>query len=64
MREKVSVYHICSFAQQPTAKYECWEAIWSQGRACKSCQVDCYRRGWSKEQAIADNKRLVTDKAK
>lgn len=53
-------YCICNFRKQPTLEHECWEAIWSQGGACKSCQVDCYRRGWSKEQATTDNKRLVT----
>lgn len=52
-------YPIDTFEQEPTVGRECWEAIWSQGRACKSCQADCYRKGWSKEQATADNKRLV-----
>jgi len=51
---------ICTFAQQPD-KTECLEAIWSQGRACKSCNVRCYRQGMTKAQATADNSRLITN---
>ena len=46
------------FAAPPTADRECLEAIWSQGRSCKRCPVDCYRRGWSKGLVDVDNQSL------
>ena len=51
--------------KQPTDKFECLEAVWSQGRACKRCFVsDCYRQGWEKRRVDADNARLVREKHK
>jgi len=49
-----------TYSSEP-GETECWEAIWSQGRACKKCNVsfDCYRKGWEKWQADADNLDLV-----
>jgi hypothetical protein len=41
---------------------ECWEAVWSEGRACKSCWFDCYRAGWTKSRVDTDNARLVKEK--
>lgn len=49
---------LCTFAHPPS-KYECLDAIWSQGKACKKCPVSCYRQGMSALEATADNKRLV-----
>ena len=54
--------HLCSFFEEPTGEKECLEAIWSVGRACKSCEHACYRRGWDKRQVDVDNKRLVKAK--
>ena len=53
--------HVCHFAEPPTAKHECREAIWSQGRACRNCKVSCYRSGWCKRAVDADNKKLVVE---
>lgn len=50
-----------TFRQQP-AERECLTAVWSQGRACKTCRVDCYRRGWAKAHVDRDNAALVKTK--
>lgn len=55
---KTSV-HLCDFCESPKPGLECWTAIWSEGRACKSCDHECYRRGWLKWQVDADNHQLV-----
>jgi len=47
--------HLCHFRTVPADK-ECLEAIWSQGRSCRTCFVTCYRRGWLKAQVDRDNK--------
>ena len=47
---------LCTFRAEPK-DHECQEAIWSEGRACRACYVDCYRRGWSKRRVDADNRR-------
>ena len=52
---------IDTFRSPPGAK-ECREAVWSQGGSCRECAVECYRRGWSKRRATADNERLVAAK--
>jgi hypothetical protein len=49
---------LCNLASQP-ANRECLTAIWSGGRACKSCQRGCYRRGWGKSRVNADNEKRV-----
>ena len=49
---------IGGFASQPGDK-ECLEAVWSEGTACRTCQGPCYRQGWTKAAATADNRRLV-----
>jgi hypothetical protein len=53
--------HICDFATPPGDK-ECLEMIWSQARACRHCAVECYRRGWNRQQVDADNRKLVAAK--
>ncbi len=57
----MSELYICRLASEPGDK-ECLEAIASEGRACKRCDIDCYRRGFSKEEAAADNRKLVSQK--
>ena len=52
-------YHMGGFRSEPAVGCECWEAIWSQGSACFLCRVKCYRAGWTKERATADNIQLV-----
>jgi hypothetical protein len=48
---------------EPDEQGECTEAINTQGRVCKNCQIDkCYRKGMSKSQATSDNKRLVANR--
>ena len=49
---------IDSFCEPPTIK-ECKAAVWSEGAQCKVCVEDCYRKGWSKAMATADNRKLV-----
>ena len=53
-----SVIRISGFRLEPSNK-ECLEAIWTQGSSCKDCQLTCYRAGWSKQRASADNKKRV-----
>jgi hypothetical protein len=54
---------MASFCEVPTANHDCYEACWSQGRACRICNHrECYRRGWRKERVDADNQRLVAAK--
>lgn len=53
--------YLCDFRQQP-GETECWQAIWSQGLACKACYVECYRRGWPKRRVDADNRARVKRK--
>lgn len=48
---------LCDFRSEPCPNRECREAIWSQGRACKQCDRECYRRGWEKWRVDADNAR-------
>ncbi len=51
--------HFCDFRTLPGDR-ECWEAIWSQGKACRTCHHDeCYRQGWKKARVDRDNARLV-----
>lgn len=46
----------CDHVSPPTDEYECMEAVQSQGKACKKCDVkNCYRRGWEKWRVDADN---------
>lgn len=47
---------------QPTAEHECRQAVWSQGRRCRMCRVDCYRQGWTHGAVAVDNKQRVADK--
>jgi len=51
--------HLCIFGQSPTPGHECLEAISTQGRACRKCNTNCYRKGWNHDHASADNKELV-----
>ena len=55
-RCKMSEIHICQLASEP-GEYECREAIASEGRACKRCNIDCYRAGWSRKEVTLDNKK-------
>lgn len=52
-----------TFRSEP-AERECLESCWSNGRACKDCLADCYRRGWPKPQVDVDNRRQVMEKLK
>ena len=52
---------LCTFAKQPD-KNECREAIVSQGKACKTCEIKCYRQGWDEGAVSRDNKRLCEGK--
>lgn len=54
--------HLCDFRSPPAEGHECRTAIWSEGRACRRCDVECYRAGFTAAQATADNNRLVTEK--
>lgn len=49
---------ICDFRSEPGDR-ECLEAVWSQGRYCKKCDMKCYRAGWSKIEVDADNRRGI-----
>ena len=49
---------IGTFASEP-GETECWLAVWSQGRECRTCGHRCYRRGWRKRKVDVDNKELV-----
>lgn len=51
--------NVCSFARPP-GETECLEAIWSQGKGCKTCKVICYRRGMTASEVSRDNRRLVS----
>lgn len=54
--------HICYHRQEPGER-ECRTAVWSVGRACKSCPVaSCYRQGWKKSSVDADNLAFVRRK--
>jgi len=50
-----------AFCSEPS-EHECWVAIWSNGRACKTCVHSCYRAGWFKSQVDADNLHLIKQK--
>jgi len=50
------------FRSEPTAEHECKEAVWTHGASCKSCQIECYRRGWGWCRATADNRKRVSEK--
>jgi len=53
----VNGLHICDFKNEP-GENECLQAIWSQGGACKKCEKNCYRKGWSKATVTADNRKI------
>ena len=54
--------NVCRFAGEPKAGRECMEAINSMGRACKKCEMSCYRKGWTAQRATTDNRRLVRER--
>jgi len=56
------VIYIYNFATAPTNEYECREATWSEGKSCKKCQSDCYRKGWNKAMVTDDNFKLCQQK--
>lgn len=53
--------HICDFRSEP-GDTECWEVVWSEGKACKDCYRDCYRKGWTATRVLADNEKRVKAK--
>ena len=55
----VYLYHFRSEPREDGT--ECYEAIWSRGRACKTCSVACYRAGWDKDRVDLDNARRVRE---
>lgn len=46
----------------PPGENECQEVVNSNGRACRKCKVDCYRKGWLKPEVDRDNARFVAEK--
>ena len=46
-------------AHPPAVGRECLAAVWSKGRSCAGCAVECYRQGWSQRKVTLDNARLV-----
>ena len=50
--------HLCDFREEP-GDTECWEVVWSVGRACRKCYRECYRKGWEKARVMADNAERV-----
>ena len=57
----IDLISLCDF-RRPPAERECLEMIWSEGRACKRCPVECYRQGWSQHQVSLDNAARVKRK--
>lgn len=53
---------LCTGPATPPGDKECLEVIWSNGRACRKCEVDCYRRGWLKAAVDRDNARFIAKK--
>ncbi|KKN07728.1 hypothetical protein LCGC14_1064060 [marine sediment metagenome] len=53
---------ICHHRTPPTDNAECMEMLWSGGRACKRCWVECYRRGWEYRAVLADNQARVKER--
>jgi len=51
---QLPLFIMCGFRTEP-GETECWSATWSEGRACRSCGVECYRRGWDKARVDRDN---------
>jgi hypothetical protein len=47
--------YLCTGHCSPPGESECMEAVNSQGSSCRKCEVDCYRKGWSKEAVTRDN---------
>jgi len=62
MSQYGSIVRISGFKTEPNSEHECLEAIWTQGSACKNCEVKCYRSGWSKQRSSTDNKQQVGNK--
>ena len=56
-----SPVRLCDHRTPPRPGAECLAACWSKGRACKTCLVECPRRGFTKRQADSDNQRLVRE---
>lgn len=54
--------HICIVNAYQPGETECPEAVNSIGRSCRKCEVDCYRRGWSKTSVDFDNAKLCREK--
>lgn len=52
---------ICDHASPPTKEHECLSVVWSNGKSCAACEVDCYRKGWKKPTVDADNMKLVRE---
>ena len=41
--------------KQPEGEYECSEAMLSDGKSCKDCEMECYRKGFSPEEVLDDH---------
>ncbi len=55
--------HVYDSTSVPNDEFECYAAIYSQGKECKEChRSDCYRQGWEKYAVDQDNARLVEEK--
>ena len=46
--------HSCTYRTPPTVAAECHKAMCTEGKACKRCLVECYRRGWDRGQVLVD----------
>ncbi len=62
MTKAATQIHLCTFRTVPAIGAECREMLWSEGRACRRCPVDCYRRGWKRVQVFADNARMIEER--
>lgn len=52
---------VCSHAREP-GKFACREALYSDGRSCRKCDVRCYRAGWSVDRVTEDMEKFVATK--
>ena len=57
---KSKTIFICDFRSEPV-ETECREGIWSEGKSCKECYVDCYRAGWTQRKVLKDNDKRVKE---
>lgn len=59
MPKKPSIIICTDFASPPAVGSECRAAVFSKGRSCAGCAVECYRQGWTQHRVTIDNAALV-----